>query len=73
MLDAAKSRADTLADQIKSTLNELSETLNEQETHIETLIAECPIATMASAFALPLITIIVRSLKAPATATSEQH
>jgi ElaB/YqjD/DUF883 family membrane-anchored ribosome-binding protein len=55
MFDAAKNRADTLADQIKAALNELGETLSEQEDHVEALIAERPIATMASAFALGVI------------------
>jgi ElaB/YqjD/DUF883 family membrane-anchored ribosome-binding protein len=56
MFDAAKSRADVLADQIKAALNELGETLSEQEDHVEALIAERPIATMASAFALGVVT-----------------
>ena len=55
MFDAARNRADTLADQIKAALNELGETLSEQEDHVETLIAERPIATMASAFALGVV------------------
>jgi ElaB/YqjD/DUF883 family membrane-anchored ribosome-binding protein len=55
MFDAAKSRADALADQIKAALNELGETLSEQEDHVEALIAERPIATMASAFALGVV------------------
>jgi len=53
--DAAKNRADALADQIKAALNELGETLSEQEDRVETLIAERPIATMASAFALGVV------------------
>lgn len=55
MFDAAKNSADALADQIKAALNELGETLSEQEDHVETLIAERPIATMASAFALGVV------------------
>jgi ElaB/YqjD/DUF883 family membrane-anchored ribosome-binding protein len=55
MLDATKSRTDALAEQIKAALNELGETLSEQEDHLEALIAERPIATMASAFALGLV------------------
>ena len=55
MLDATKSRTDALAEQIEAALNELGETLSEQEDHLETLIAERPIATMASAFALGLV------------------
>ena len=53
--DAAKSRADALANQIKAALNELGETLSEQEDHVEALIAERPIATTASAFALGVV------------------
>ena len=52
MFDAARSRADALADQIKATLSELGETLSGEEDHVERLIAERPIATLASAFAL---------------------
>jgi ElaB/YqjD/DUF883 family membrane-anchored ribosome-binding protein len=55
MFDAAKSRADALADQIKVALNELGEILSEQEDHVEALIAERPVATMASAFALGVV------------------
>jgi ElaB/YqjD/DUF883 family membrane-anchored ribosome-binding protein len=55
MFDAAKIRADALADQIKAALNELGETLGEQEDQVEALIAERPIATMASAFALGVV------------------
>jgi len=55
VLDTAKARADGLADQIKTALHELGETLSEQEDHVETLIAERPIATMASAFALGVV------------------
>jgi ElaB/YqjD/DUF883 family membrane-anchored ribosome-binding protein len=55
MFDAAKTRADALADQIKSALNELGETLSEQEDQVEALIAERPVATVASAFALGVV------------------
>ena len=55
LFDAAKSRADALADQIKAALSELGETLHDEEGHVEQLIAERPITTMASAFALGVI------------------
>ena len=55
MFDTAKSRADALADQIKAVLNELGDSLSEQEDHVEALIAERPIATMASVFALGVV------------------
>ena len=40
------------ADQIKATLAELGETLSEEEEQVERLIAERPIAALASAFTL---------------------
>jgi ElaB/YqjD/DUF883 family membrane-anchored ribosome-binding protein len=52
VFDAAKSRTEALGDQIKATLNELGETLGQEEEHIEKMIAERPIAALASAFAL---------------------
>jgi len=52
MFDAAKSRTEALAEQIKAVLNELGETLGQEEEHVEKLIAERPIAALASAFAL---------------------
>ena len=55
MFDAAKSRSDALADQIKAALNELGDTLSEQEDHVEVLISKHPIATMASALALGVV------------------
>ena len=55
IFDAAKNRAEALADQIKAALGELGETLSEQEEHVEKLIAERPIASLASAFALGVV------------------
>jgi ElaB/YqjD/DUF883 family membrane-anchored ribosome-binding protein len=52
MLEAARNRSEALTDQIKATLSELGETLSEEEEHVERLIAERPIAALASAFAL---------------------
>ncbi len=52
--DATKARADTLTDQIKAALNELGETLSQNEEQVGRLIAERPIASLASAFALGL-------------------
>ncbi len=51
VFDASKNRAEALADQIKAALNELSETLSQQEDHIDKLISDRPIASLASAFA----------------------
>lgn len=55
LLEASRSRADTLADQIKTALADLGETLGEQEDHLETIIAERPVASLASAFALGVV------------------
>ena len=52
MLDAAKSRSEALAEQVKDSLNELGATLSAEEERVERLIAERPIAALASAFAL---------------------
>jgi ElaB/YqjD/DUF883 family membrane-anchored ribosome-binding protein len=55
MFDAAKDRADALADQIKAALSELGETLSGEDDHVEKLIAERPITALASAFALGVV------------------
>ncbi|WP_028345536.1 hypothetical protein [Bradyrhizobium murdochi] len=52
MFDATKSRTEALAGQIKDTLDELAETVSDEEQHVEKMIAERPIAALASAFAL---------------------
>jgi ElaB/YqjD/DUF883 family membrane-anchored ribosome-binding protein len=52
MLDAAKSHSEALVAQIKDTLNELGDTVSAEEEHVEKLLAERPIAALASAFAL---------------------
>ena len=55
IFDTTKSRADALADQIKAALNDLGETLSEQEENLESIISERPIASLASAFALGVV------------------
>ncbi len=55
IFDASGTRADALADQIKAAFNELGETLSEEEGHVEKLISDRPIATVASAFALGVV------------------
>jgi len=52
MLDAAKNHGEALAGQIKDSLSELGATLSSEEEHVERLIAERPIAALASAFVL---------------------
>jgi ElaB/YqjD/DUF883 family membrane-anchored ribosome-binding protein len=55
IFDTAKNRSEALADQIKAALAELGETLSQEEDHVEKLIAERPITSMASAFALGVV------------------
>jgi ElaB/YqjD/DUF883 family membrane-anchored ribosome-binding protein len=50
--DSSKSQADALADQIKTTLKDLGETLSQEEEQLARLIADRPVASLASAFAL---------------------
>lgn len=54
-LAAARDRADDLAEQINTALNELGETLSEQEDHVEALVAKHPVATMASALVVGIV------------------
>ena len=55
IFDASKNRAEALADQIKAALDDLGETLSEQEDHVKNIISERPIASIASAFALGVV------------------
>ena len=55
IFDTTRNRADALADQIKSVLNDLGETLSEQEDNLESIISERPITSLASAFALGVV------------------
>ena len=55
IFDASKNRADALADQIKAALDELGETLSEQEGHVANIISDRPITSLASAFALGVV------------------
>jgi ElaB/YqjD/DUF883 family membrane-anchored ribosome-binding protein len=55
IFDASKNRADALADQIKAALNDLGETLGEQEGHLDNIISDRPITSLASAFALGVV------------------
>jgi ElaB/YqjD/DUF883 family membrane-anchored ribosome-binding protein len=55
IFDASKNRADALADQIKAALDDLGETLSEQERHVANIISDRPITSLASAFALGIV------------------
>jgi len=53
--EGSKNRAEALADQIKAALNELGETVAEEQEQLQELIAERPITSLASAFALGVV------------------
>jgi ElaB/YqjD/DUF883 family membrane-anchored ribosome-binding protein len=55
MFNQSKARAEALADQIKAALNDLGETLSQEESRVEKMVAERPIASLASAFALGIV------------------
>lgn len=55
IFDSSRNCAEALADQIKAALNDLGETLGEQEEYVEQLVSERPIASLASAFALGVV------------------
>ena len=55
IFDSSTSRAEALADQIKAALHELGETLSEQEGHLDNIISDRPITSLASAFALGVV------------------
>jgi len=45
MLNQSEARAEALADQIKMTRNDLGEALGREESHVEKMVAERPIAS----------------------------
>jgi ElaB/YqjD/DUF883 family membrane-anchored ribosome-binding protein len=55
ILNNSKARADALADQIKAALADLGEILGEEDGQIGKLVADRPVASLASAFALGLV------------------
>jgi ElaB/YqjD/DUF883 family membrane-anchored ribosome-binding protein len=55
IFDASRNRAEALAEQVKVALDDLGQTLSEQEGNLESLISERPIASLASAFALGVV------------------
>jgi len=55
MFDASKTRAEALAEQIKAALEELGETVSEEQAQLQGLIAERPVTSLASAFALGVL------------------
>ena len=55
MFESSKDRAKALADQIKAALAELGETVSDEEERLQGLIAERPMTSLASAFALGVV------------------
>jgi len=55
IFDSSKNRAETLADQIKTALSDLGETLSQEEAELSRLIANRPVTSLASAFALGVV------------------
>ena len=55
IFDASKNRAEALADQIKAALNDLGETLSEEEGQVADFISDRPITSLASALALGVV------------------
>ncbi len=55
MYESSKDRTDALADQIRAALTELGETVEEEREQLQGLIADRPIASLASAFALGVV------------------
>ena len=55
VFETSNDRAEVLADQIKAALAELGETVSEEQEQLQGLIAERPITSLASAFALGVV------------------
>lgn len=53
--DAPSSQAEALAEQIKTVLSDLGETVGREEDRIGEIISDRPITTLASAFALGVV------------------
>jgi ElaB/YqjD/DUF883 family membrane-anchored ribosome-binding protein len=55
MFESSNDRAEALADQIRAALTELGETVEEEHEQLQGLIADRPVASLASAFALGVV------------------
>ncbi|MCA1365321.1 hypothetical protein I6F14_33845 [Bradyrhizobium sp. IC3069] len=55
MFESSKARTDALADQIRAALAELGETVEQERETLQGLVAERPITSLASAFALGVV------------------
>jgi ElaB/YqjD/DUF883 family membrane-anchored ribosome-binding protein len=54
-LNESRSRAEALADQLKSALDDLRDALEQQEGHLENVVSDRPMTSLASAFALGVV------------------
>jgi ElaB/YqjD/DUF883 family membrane-anchored ribosome-binding protein len=55
VFDSSKAGAHALSDQVRTALNDLGETLSQEEDQLAKLIADRPLASLASAFALGVV------------------
>ncbi|MVT53418.1 hypothetical protein GPL17_23385 [Bradyrhizobium yuanmingense] len=55
VFESSKDRAEALSDQIRAALAELGETVEQEQEQLQSLIAERPIPSLASAFALGVV------------------
>ncbi|WFU83814.1 hypothetical protein QA645_14025 [Bradyrhizobium sp. CIAT3101] len=55
MFETSKDRTEALAAQIKAALAELGETVGDEQEQLHDLVAERPVASLASAFALGVV------------------
>ncbi|MCA1437786.1 hypothetical protein I6F33_33210 [Bradyrhizobium sp. BRP20] len=55
MFESSKARTDALADQIRAALADLGETVEQERETLQGLVAERPITSLASAFALGVV------------------
>ena len=55
LFQSSKDHAEALADQIRAALAELGETVEQEQEQLQGLVAERPITSLASAFALGVV------------------
>ena len=55
IVNNSKARGQALADEVKTALSDFSEMLGQEEGQLEKLIADCPMTSLASAFALGVV------------------
>jgi ElaB/YqjD/DUF883 family membrane-anchored ribosome-binding protein len=55
LFNETRSHGEALAGQVKAALDELRDTLEQREEHLERIVSDRPIAALASAFALGIV------------------